>query len=72
MLGKLLSWPARCCAWMAWTICNGCIEAARAVGRGMVKSSHRASNATLDVTEEGVQAAKDVAGQIQRIRKGDE
>lgn len=71
MLGKLLSWPVRCCAWVARTICSGCIEAARAVARGMVKTGHRASDAALDVAEDGVYAAREIGGRVRRIGKGD-
>lgn len=71
MLGRLLAWPARCCVWVARTLCNGCIEAAQSVGRGMVKSGHRASNAALDVAGEGVRAAQEIAGRLRGGRKGD-
>ncbi len=71
MIRKLLALPVRCCLWMARTICGGCIEAGRIVGKGMVKSAHRASDAALDVTEEGIDAARKTRSRVRRIRNGD-
>ena len=69
MVGKLLAWPVRCCVWAARTVCGGCIEAARVVGKGMVRSMHRASDAALDVVEEGVTAARETRERVDGIRR---